>query len=586
MSRTKVVAVLVLLAGLAFGALSIAIARREPAYAFAGGAIKFDTDDDIGGAWLLSPERVAAELAAGWTLLTVGLAAWIRRPNAAFGPLLAAGSFAWFALEWNNPGIGSSVGFAVGLVAYAAAPPLIAHAALVYPNRRLPRLERLVLAIAYVNALVVLGLGTAVVFDPASAPCTECPPNPLLVDGSTRALDAFNRVGVEIGFGWSVAACLLLALRLTRTSAVGRAALWPVLAPATAYLGLASAAFADSLDRGALGTGTRQRELWLGQALALAAIAVGVVWTWTRARYRRTQVARLVVDGAASPAPGELRARLGRLLGDSSLEIGYPLADGRLVDAGGGTITLGRDVTPLVRGSETVALLSHRRGLLEDPGLADEVAGAARLALENERLQAELRAELEKLRESRARVVATADHERHRLERDLHDGAQQRLVALSFRFALLRSTDASHQSDIDEAQAELEGVLARLREVGHGLFPALLAEEGLAVALAALTEEAPVEIEVEDLPDGRLDPAVEAAAYFLIAETLQRSRHAPQRVVVDCPGRAVVIEADAVLSSDELVRLEDRVGAVGGMLETVPRPDGSVHIRAELPCAS
>ena len=154
---------------------------------------------------------------------------------------------------------------------------------------------------------------------------------------------------------------------------------------------------------------------------------------WIRARYRRAEVARLIVDGAESSVPGELRARLGRLLGDPSLEIGYPLAGGRLVDADGRTIALAGDVTPLVRKGETVALLSHRRGLLEDPTLAEEVAGAARLALEHERLQAELRAELEELRASRTRVVAAADEERHRLERDLHDGAQQRLVALSLQ---------------------------------------------------------------------------------------------------------------------------------------------------------
>jgi signal transduction histidine kinase len=586
MSRTRVLAVVMLLAGVVFGVITIAIARREPAYAFAGGKIKLDTANEIGGGWLLSPHRVAAEIAAGWGLLGVGLAAWLRRPGAVFGPLLAAGAFGWFALEWNNPGIGSAAGFAVGLMLYAAAPPLIAHAALSYPNRRLPRLEQLVVAVAYVNALFILGIGSAVVFDPQTGGCTECPSNLLLVEGSSSIWDGVNRLGVYVGFGWSIAAGLIIALRLARSSPGGRSSLWPMLVPAAVYLGLVALAFADSFERGALGTSTRQRDLWLGQALALVAVAAGVAWTWILERYRRAEVARLVIDIAESPVPGELRARLGRMLGDPSLAIGYPLADGRLVDAAGQPIVLERDATPLIRGGETLALLSHRAGLLNDPRLAEEVARAAHLALEHERLQAEVRAELEELRWSRSRVVAAGDGERRRLERDLHDGAQQRLAALSLSLGLLRSTDDTHRAEIDEAQAELDAALASLREVGHGLFPALLADEGLAAALAALTEETPVEIELDGLPEARFDASVEAAAYFVVAETLRRARRTPPRVAVSRTDDVVVVEADADLPPAELVQLEDRVGAAGGTLETTQRADGTVRIRAELPCAS
>jgi signal transduction histidine kinase len=584
--RKRLIVSVVLLAGLAFGALSIAIARREPAYAFAGGSIKRDTPDEIGVGWLLSPARVAAELAAGWALLMVGLVAWARRPGTFFGPLLAAGAFGWFALEWNNPGIGSAAGFAVGLVLYAAAPPLVAHAALVYPNRRLHRLDRLVVTIAYLDALLVLGWGSALVFDPKFSPCTECPSNPLLVEGSSRAFDALNRLGVHVGLAWAFVAVLLVCLRLARSSSAARASVWPVLVPAAGYLGLVGLTFADSLEHGALGTGTTQRDLWLGQALALVALAAGVGWTWIRARYRRAEVARLVIDIAESPVPGELRLRLGRMLGDPSLAIGYPLGGGRLVDAAGRAIVLAGEVTPLIRGGETLALLSHRAGLLNDPALAEEVAHTAHLALENERLQAEVQAELEELRRSRSRVVAAGDGERHRLERDLHDGAQQRLTALSLSLGLLRSTDDAHHAQIDEAQAELAMALASLREVGHGLFPTLLADEGLAPALAALTEEAPVEIELDNLSDARLDASVEAATYFVVAETLRRSRRTPQRVYVARTGLRVVVETVADLPASELVHLKDRVGAAGGVLEIARRADGMLSIRAELPCAS
>jgi signal transduction histidine kinase len=308
--------------------------------------------------------------------------------------------------------------------------------------------------------------------------------------------------------------------------------------------------------------------------------------TWIRARYRRAEVARLVIDIAESPVPGELRARLGRMLGDPSLAIAYPLAGGRLVDADGRAIVLEGDVTPLIRGGETLAVLSHRAGLLNDPALAEEVARAAHLALEHERLQAEVRAELEELRRSRSRVVAAGDGERHRLERDLHDGAQQRLAAIALSLGLLRSTDDAHRGQIDEAQAALDAALTGLREVGHGLFPALLADEGLAAALAALTEETPVEIDLDGLPEARFDASVEAAAYFVVAETLRRARSTPPRVAVSRTDDVVVVEADADLPAAELVQLEDRVGAAGGTLETTQRADGTVRIRAELPCAS
>ena len=222
--------------------------------------------------------------------------------------------------------------------------------------------------------------------------------------------------------------------------------------------------------------------------------------------------------------------------------------------------------------------------------LAEEVAAAARLALENERLQAEVRAQLEHLRSSRTRVIATGDAERRRLERDLHDGAQQRLVGLSLQLGLTRSRlgpqpDAALVARIDEAEAELGAALAGLREVGHGLFPALLAEEGLAVALEALTEEAPVEIEIGALPE-RLDASVEAAAYFVVSETLKRARSIPDRLVARTEGDQLVVEVEADIADSEIVGLEDRVGAAGGTLEVVREADGRASIRVEIPCGS
>lgn len=563
------------LAGIALGSLSLAIARREPASSFAGEL----------------PTRAAAELIAGWSLLAVGLAACARRRGRTFGPLLVGASFGWFLLEWNNQGIGSALGFALGLTLYAVAPPLVAHAALVYPGRRLSsRLERLALASAYAGAIGVLGLAPALVFDPAAAICTQCPSNLLLVEPSPRLHDVFNRIGVHAGLAWSLALAVLLLLRLVRSSPALRRLLLPVLVPAAVYLGLVAWVFASSLDRGTLGTNSLSRDLWLAQAGALIALAAGVVWGWLRARHTRAAVASLVVEAGASPAPGGLRDKLRRTLRDPSVKVAYRLDDGRLVDGLGRAIVLDGEVTPLVRGGESVALLSHRPGLLDDPDLTDEVAAAARLAFENERLQAEMRAQLEHLRMSRARVVAQGDAERRRLERDLHDGAQQRLVGLSLELGLTRSRlgsqpDAGLLAQIDEAAAELETALDELRELAHGLFPVLLAKEGLAAALEALTEEAPVEIEIGALPQS-LSSTAEAAAYFVVSEAIKRSRDTPDKLEARAEGDKLVVELEADIAASEIVALEDRVGAAGGTLELAPQADGRTRIRAELPCGS
>jgi signal transduction histidine kinase len=561
-------------AGITFGVLSLAIARNEPSYSFAG----------------QSTVRAAAELGAGWALLATGLVAWARRPGSRFGALVAAASFGWFLVEWNNPGIGSPVGFAMGLTLYAVAPPLVAHAALAYPAGRLSfRLDRLGLAAAYAGGVLVLGLLPALFFDPQAHGCGECPSN-LVAHDSPHLFDGLNRVGVYAGLAWSLALIVLLALRLVRSSAALRQLVWPVLFAAGAYLSLVAADFAHSLGRGTLGNDPTDRDLWLAEAATLVALALGVAWSWVRGLRMRGAVARLVVDLSAAPPPGGLREMLAESLGDPSLELAYPLRDGRLVDARGRPLASEGEVTALVRGAQELALLWHRPGLLDDPGLVEEVAAAARLALENERLQAEAQAQLEDLRASRVRVIATGDAERRRLERDLHDGAQQRLVGLSLSLRHARSRlgpdpDPAPLARVEEAEAELRRVLADLRELAHGIFPAVLADEGLAAALEALAEDAQIPIQITALPDERLDAPVEAAAYFVVSETVKRSTASALNVGAAQRDRLLVIEIEGDGAPQEIVDLEDRVGALDGTLEIVRKGGGRVTIRAEIPCA-
>ena len=516
----------------------------------------------------------------------------MRRPESRFGILLALAGIGWFLAEWNNPEIGSSLGFTIGLVLYAVAPAIVAHAALSYPDGRLSsRIDRLAVTLAYVGAVVVLGLGPALSFDPAAAGCGQCPENLLLVDGSAGRFEDLNQAGIDFGLVWSLGLAALLIVRLVRSTAAFRRLIWPVVVAAVVYLGLVAAVLAHSLDRGLLSNDATDVDLRLAQAGALLALAAGVVWSWARARQTRAEVARLVVELANSPVPGGLRDALANTLGDPTIELAYPLGDGKLVDASGRTVTLGSDVTALVRDGREVALLSHRAGLLDDPGLAEEVAAAARLVLENERLRAQAGAQLEDLRASRARVIATGDAERRRLERDLHDGAQQRLVSLSLALRLARSrleaeADPSLLSRIEQADGDLRTALADLREVAHGIFPAVLADEGLGAALEAFAEDGAIPIELTGVPEGRFDPSVEAAAYFVVSETTRGAVPGWLRIGAQRNAARLVVEVETDDAPADLTEVEDRVGALDGTTVLVRESDGRVTVRAEIPCES
>ena len=561
-------------AGSALGVFSLAIARDNPTFSFAG--------TSLGGA--------VALLGAGWALLAGGLAFWGRRPGNAVGPILVAASGAWFVAEWDNPSIGSAVGFTIGLALYAACPPFVAWAMLAYPSDRLASWgERLAIGVTLAGAVLVLGLLPALFFDPAAAGCAQCPENGLVVSDEPGLFDDLNRVGVHLGLAWSLLVIAMAVWRLVRSSAAKRRVVAPLLLAGGVYLGLVASTFAASLDRGLVGSGELQRRLWFGQAGALAALALAVGWGLVSARRTRSSLARLVVELSESAPAGSLREALARSLGDPELEIAYLVGEERYADARGRTVDLAsvdvRAATPLLRDGRPLAVLLHRTDLVENPQLIDEVASAARLGLENERLQAEVRAQLEDLRASRARIVEAGDAERRRLERDLHDGAQQRLVGLLFALRLLQGqlrTDQDEQllARLHEVEAELRGAINELRDLAHGIHPAILSE-GLAAALEALAEETAAPLRITALPQERFSPAVETAAYLVIAETV---RAGPSRVSATRRDGVLVVDVETEAEPGSLVDLEDRVGALDGTLAVTPAQGGRVRIRADIPC--
>ena len=412
---------------------------------------------------------------------------------------------------------------------------------------------------------------------------------------------------MRLGLVWPVALAAVAAWRFTRSSTAVRWMSAPVALGGVAYLLLVWVDFAHSLPRGQLGNDPLERGLWLGEAIALGAIAAGVTWPWLRARRTRFALARLVVDLGHSPPPGGLGEALASTLGDPALEVAYPLADpGRYADAHGAAVNPaardGRTVTPLARGGTTVALLIHRPGLLDNPELVREVAAAARIALENERLQAVVSAQLEDLRASRARVVAAGDAERRLLERDLHDGAQQRLISLSLALRLARTRlgpDEDHDliTGMDQAGAEIGAAIEELRELAHGIYPAVLTDEGLAAAVEALCERAAIPVRVVAVPEGRFPPPAEAAAYFLIAEACGKiaatTGATSASVEVRQEGCQLLVEVTGKGAGEpgpeletRITGLSDRVGALDGRLRIEQLPGQGIAICGEIPCGS
>jgi signal transduction histidine kinase len=448
-------------------------------------------------------------------------------------------------------------------------------------------------ATAYGSSLLLLGLLPALVFDPAAQGCSECPTNLVLVHGSPSLYEDFNRSGIYLGLVWAAAAVALLGRRLVRSTGALRGLIAPVTGAGCLYLGLVAAEFGASLGRGYLSNDPLDRRLWLGAALALVLLSAAVAWSWLRARRTRTRLARLVVELAETPSPGRLEGALARSLGDPHLRLSYPLVDGRYVNADGQPQQPGPTSTALVRDGVEVALLTHKPGLLDDGVLVQELVEGARLGLENERLHADLLAQLVDLRASRARIVITGDAERRRLERDLHDGAQQRLVALTLGLRTVRiQLEAQPDPDgrlidrVQEAEAQLRDALGALRKLAAGIFPAVLVDEGLAVAVDALAEDTEERLRIVGVPEGRFAPSVETAAYRLISETVTCAHGQPVILNAFTDDGLLVVELESEHIPSYMTELEDRIGALDGTLELAQAVSGLARIKAEIPCAS
>ena len=318
-------------------------------------------------------------------------------------------------------------------------------------------------------------------------------------------------------------------------------------------------------------------------------------------RRARGSVGDLVVELDRAEAGG-IRTALARAVGDPSLELAMWLPErGVWVDEEGRDVVLPQGSERAVTFvGEDLAAIVHDPILLHQPAMLEAVGTAARVSLENEQLHAELRAQLVVLRESRARIVRAGDEERRRLERDLHDGAQQRLLGIGMALQLLKSrvneTDDA-RALLDETEQEVQGALRELRELARGIHPAVLTDQGLGSALRTLAERAPIPVEVVDTA-GRLPAHVETAVYFLVAEALANvARHANASrawVTIGRDNSVARLEvrddgvggADPARGGSGLRGLEDRVSALDGQMRLYSPVGRGTRLVAEIPCAS
>ena len=533
-----------------------------------------------------------------WGLLgfvLAGVVAWWRRPDSRFGLLMILAGGVWFLSCLSSANL--AVPFTLGLAFDLVPAVVFLHVFLAFPSGRLEhRSERALVMVGYFTALgAQLAAMTLGGFGPDNL--LELSPEPgtsgLIQRAQLVVLSALCVVGVGI----------LLVRRRDPGRPLRRSLglLIDTFAVALVMLAFLFLSAASGMVSGQVPFETIRRITFFAVGLGPFVFLAGLL----HARLARSAVGDLILELRPNPSPKGLRDALAHALRDPSLTLVYWLPefgtyaglDGRPValpspETGVATTLIDRDGVP-------VAALLHDGWLAEEPELLAAVTAAAAIALENARLDVELRARLQELRGSRARMVEVADKERQRLERNLHDGAQQRLVALSLELSLLGSelsSDKGAQERLDRAQRQIAVSLSELREIARGIHPAVLTAHGLGVALEQLAALAPVRVRLAVETEGRLPEALEVAAYYLVCETLTNvgkyAQASSATVDVSRSNSRVLIEVtdDGIGGADTergggLRGIADRVEALDGRLRIWSPVGGGTRIRAEIPCA-
>ncbi len=516
--------------------------------------------------------------------------------------LMTATGFAWLLslVGVSDIAILFTFGQVIGSVFFVTALQLL----LSTPNGHLhTTFERRLVGTAYVLTLLVLPL--YLFADPQSSfGCDDCPDNVLLISANDTVVDVFGTALDAAAVVLVVVAMVLLVRRYRSAAGAERRLYGPLYLTGIALM---VALVATVGVNAAAKSSDAANVAWLSAMALLGLIPFVFLAALARARVLQGgAVGELISRLGEAPRPGELRDALADALSDPSLELVYWLPESaRFVDVAGRPFTLpkqgsGRAVAPVELQGETIAAIVYDASLAGARDHVRAVGAAAALALENERLDAELRAKLEELRGSRERMLRIGLEERRRLERNLHDGAQQRLVSLALNLRMarskLREDPGGAETLLAGAGEELEAALEELRELARGLHPAVLSERGLRTAVESLALRAPVPVELGPVPSERLPEAVELAAYFVVSEALTNVAKyaAANQATVSVErhnGRVVVAVADDGVGGADPARgtglrgLADRMAVLEGRLEVESEPGRGTTVKASIPCA-
>jgi signal transduction histidine kinase len=536
--------------------------------------------------------QLVAGLFIGLSFTGSGLVAWWRRPDNHTGRLLVLVGLTFYIgalTEAGNPTL-----FTIGTLLNAVSVAALVQLLLAYPSGFLrTATDRRIVGASYAVVLIGLLAILTVDADPAEGACPGgCPRNVLLIwDEPTAA-----RVIGDVFEGIAVALLAITLVRLVRrwraASAAYRRSVRPVLVTGGLTFALFLVEFVAMAVSHRVGTAVN-----LAAQIAFMSVPVAFLYGLARESLAQGGVARLALD-LQKYGPGGLGDALREVLHDPTLYIAYRLPDGGYATVDGKRVTLPPPEWPGLTPIEPIAAVVHDPALRGESQLLDAALATARLALENERLQAELAARLEELKSSHSRGLEAVVAERRRLERNLHDGAQQRLVALALTLRMAKGKLPPGGDDaaalLDSASEELAAALEDLRELARGIHPAVLSERGLQRALESLVTRSRLPAQIARVPDERLPEPVEIAVYYAVAEALTNvAKYASAHNVVVSVDRIdgvarIEIADDGAGGADPtqgtgLRGLADRLALLGGKLDVDSPPGAGTRVRAEIP---
>jgi signal transduction histidine kinase len=543
------------------------------------------------------PIRIGS-LAVGVLFVMAGLVGIRERPRSPVGAMLVLVAFLYLLgrLQGADPPL---LGLAANL-ANSAWQGLIFYVTFSFPAGRLRTPIDALLVIGGLSFTALNNL-FALVTSPMRAAPSLAPENPWFAALPAGLVSSIQPILLVVGFALIFGGAGWLMRRWLHASGPLRRVLTPVYVSA---LATSLTAVLLRLTLGVVSPSTDPtRIVSIALLVAYALLPVGFLIGLLRAQIARAAVADLVVELGALPTPARLRRSLATALGDPTLEVMTWSGDrNAFVDAHGRIATMpadeARSTTVLQRGGQPSAILVHDPALLEDPGLVAAVGTAVRLALDNEQLETQVGQQLEEVRASRARVAAAADGARQKIERDIHDGTQQRLIGVSMALERLRHQldgDSAAARELDETRDQLGAALIELRALAQGVHPAVLTQHGLEAALRALARRSSLEVDLDVRIDGRrLAPGVETAVYYIASAALANAEgHAAASNVVirleqDGHEIRLTVRDDGVGGAEEgrgtgLTNMRDRAETVGGSLEIDSPLGGPTCISAVVP---